>query len=345
MRPVLRTLEKKDLPAFLQDLMEHFDLYAPVRLTEGVSAYQRVTDHPEEIDLSRASRKPLKEIFFPQSEMMFHYERRAGRTEVLIPQDSGRDRVALGGRPCDIQAILLLDLVFGANAPPDVYYLEKRNRTTIVALACHAPLSTCFCNVVGGGPFRREGSDLFMVDLGEAYLIEFLTPKGESLSENPFLKKPTPKEVDQAREVEGKAINKVSSNLFSIERIDQKLDQMLDSPFWDRVHEKCLGCRVCTYLCPTCHCFDIRDEGNESGGRRVRNWDSCLSALYSLETSGHNPRPTNRERTRQRLMHKFNYIPKNLGRIGCVGCGRCIQYCPSQFDIRQVLRYILEKGH
>lgn len=345
MRSASRALQKKDLPAFLQDLIEHFDLFAPLRLTEGVSVYQRVTDHPEEIDLSLPNlRKPLKEVFLPQSEVMFHYGRRGGRTEVSISEESGRERVAFGARPCEIQAILLLDLVFAAKDPPDVYYLEKRNRTTIVGLGCHAPLTTCFCNVVGGGPFRREGADLFMIDLGETYLVEFLTPKGESFSENPFLKEATHEEVDRAKEVEGKAIHKASSNRFPVEGIDRKLDEMLDSPFWDRVHETCLGCRVCTYLCPTCHCFDIRDEGDESGGRRVRNWDSCLSALYSLETSGHNPRPTNRERTRQRLMHKFNYIPKNFGRLGCVGCGRCIRYCPSQFDIRQTLRQIMEKS-
>lgn len=345
MRPALRALEKKDLLAFFQDLMEHFDLYAPLRLAEGVSVYGKVTDPTKEIDLaSPNSRKPLKEVFFPQSEVMFCYERSRGRTEVFPPEGPRRERVCFGSRPCDIQAMVLFDLVFGAKDPADVYYLEKRAHTTIVGLACDAPLTTCFCNAMGGGPFCRDGSDLFMIDLGETYLVEFLTQKGGPLSKSPFLREAPPTHIPQAREVEARALEKLSPPSLSLEGIDQRLEEMLDSPIWERVQEKCVGCRVCTYLCPTCHCFDIWDEGCESRGRRLRTWDSCLSALYTLETSGHNPRPTNRERTRQRLMHKFHDIPKNFGRLGCVGCGRCIRYCPAQFDIRKVLKEIVQEG-
>jgi sulfhydrogenase subunit beta (sulfur reductase) len=208
-----------------------------------------------------------------------------------------------------------------------------------MGMACNHPLSTCFCSSTGGGPFAREGSDLFSIDLGEAYLVELLTEKGMAFGKNKFFKKANKKDLTLAKEIEGKASKKANSSV-PVDGIEKKLDGMMENPLWDRIHEKCIGCRVCTYLCPTCHCFDIMDETLNNRGQRVRNWDSCLSSLYSQETSGHNPRPTGLERTRQRLMHKFNYFPKNFKKIACVGCGRCILYCPTHFDIRQAIKEI-----
>jgi sulfhydrogenase subunit beta (sulfur reductase) len=333
-------LEKKNLKAFLQTLMERYDLFGPVRLAEGVSVYKRIDD-PQEVDLSSANpQKPLKEVFFAQSEVMFRYEKAGRKTEVRSTEEVERERIVLGARPCDIAAVLLLDQVFSGKDYTDVYYAKKREKTTLIGLACNRPLSTCFCASMGGGPFVRRGSDLFWIDLGEAYLVEFLTEKGEALSQNTLLEKADASEIDLAKALEQRASEKATSSL-SIEGIEKRLDEMVESPFWDRVQEKCIGCRVCTYLCPTCHCFDIVDEASRGQGQRVRNWDSCLSPLYSLETSGHNPRPTTRERTRQRLMHKFNYFPKNFGSVACVGCGRCIIYCPAHFDIRKTLEEIL----
>jgi ferredoxin len=221
----------------------------------------------------------------------------------------------------------------------DVYYLKKRKTTTLIGFACSEPRSTCFCTSVDGGPFARTGSDLFFIDLGEAYLVECITEKGKVLQKNRFFREADQKDFTLAREIERKALRKLDASL-PLEQIEKRLDQILESPFWDRIHEKCVGCGTCTYLCPTCHCFDITDEALNNRGQRVRNWDSCLFPLYSLETSGHNPRPTGRDRTRQRLMHKFNYYPKNFGRLACVGCGRCILYCPVNFDIRQAIREI-----
>jgi sulfhydrogenase subunit beta (sulfur reductase) len=329
-------LDKKDLSSFLQGLIESYELFAPVRLAEGVSVYRKI-DHPEEVDVTHPNpQKPAKDIFFPQSEVMLRYEKVGKRASVIPADEQKRERVLFGARPCDIEAVSIIEKVFADKAYTDVYFLEKRKKTTIVGLACNHPLSTCFCSSTGGGPFLRAGSDVFFIDLGEAYLVELLTEKGRVFQNNPFLKEADSKDLALAKELEEKASMKAGSSI-PIDGIDKRLDLMIESPFWDRVHEPCIGCRICTYLCPTCHCFDIVDEGDGQKGQRVRNWDSCLSPLYSLETSGHNPRPTARERTRQRLMHKFNYYPKTFGRVACVGCGRCILYCPVHFDIRKAI--------
>lgn len=332
-------LDKKDLNSFVQSLMEQGDLFAPVQVAEGVAVYKKI-DRPEEVNLTLPNpQKPTKEVFFPQSETMFRYERVGKENQVTSTEEVERKRILLGPRPCDLQAVSLIDQVFSGKDYVDVYYTNKRNSTVIMAVACDHPLSTCFCSSMGGGPFSREGSDLLLIDLGEAYLVELLTEKGKAFGRNPFLKKADQKDVTLAKEMEERASKKAEASL-SLEGIEQRLDQMVESPFWERVQEKCIGCRVCTYLCPTCHCFDIVDEALANKGQRVRNWDSCLSSLYSEETSGHNPRPTNRERTRQRIMHKFNYFPKNVGRVACVGCGRCILYCPVHSDIRQTIKEI-----
>jgi len=335
-------LDKKDFKPFLQSLMGEYDLFAPVQLAEGVSAYKKI-DLPDEVLLSASNpQKSAKEVFFPQSETMFRYEKAGKEHRVASTEGVERKRVILGARPCDIQAVSLLDHVFSAKEYTDVYYANKRKATTMIGMACDQPLSTCFCTSMNGGPFSREGSDLFLIDLGEAYLVELLTEKGMACGQNKFLKKAQKKDLTLGKEIEKKASKKMEPSI-PVEGIDKRLDQMVESPFWERVQEKCLGCRVCTYLCPTCHCFDIVDEALTDKGQRVRNWDSCLSSLYSQETSGHNPRPSNRERTRQRIMHKFNYFPKNFDRIACVGCGRCILYCPANFDIRQTINEI-QKG-
>ena len=335
-------LDKKDFKPFLQSLMVEYDLFAPVQLAEGVAVFKKI-DRPDEVDFSSSNtQKPAKEVFFPQSETMFRYEKTGKQHQVTSTEEVERKRVILGARPCDIQAVSLIDQVFSGKEYTDVYYVNKRKATTIIGMACDHPLSTCFCSSMKGGPFHREGSDLFLIDLGEAYLVELLTEKGKTFQKNKFLKEALAKDINSAKEVEEKATPKTDGSL-PVAGIEKRLDQMLESPFWERVQEKCIGCRICTYLCPTCHCFDIVDEALTNKGQRVRNWDSCLSSLYSQETSGHNPRPTNRERTRQRIMHKFNYFPKNFDRIACVGCGRCIIYCPVNFDIRQTIKEI-QKG-
>ena len=336
-------LDKKDLKSFLQSLIDQYDLYAPVQLTEGVSVYKKI-DRPEEVSLTLLNpQKPLKEIFFPQSEVMFDFEKVGKRNQVTSTEEVKKERVVLGARPCDIQAISILDEIFLGKDYTDVYFLQKRKLTTIMGFSCNHPLSTCFCSSTGGSPFFREGADLFFIDLEEAFLVELLTEKGMAFQKNKFFKEADPKDISLAKEIEEKASTKGDASV-PIERIEKRLDLMMESPFWDRVHEKCMGCRICTYLCPTCHCFDIVDEALNNRGHRVRNWDSCLSSLYSQETSGHNPRPSGRERTRQRLMHKFNYFPKNFGRVACVGCGRCILYCPVNFDIRQAIELTSPKG-
>lgn len=336
-------LDKKDFAPFLQNLMDQYDLFAPVQLVEGVSAYKKI-DRPEEVNFNLLNpQKPLKEVFFPQSEVMFCFQKVGKKNQVSTSEEVKKERVILGARPCDIEAISMIEDVYCGKEYTDVYFKNKREATTIIGMACDTPLSTCFCTSVGGGPFVRKGSDILLIDIGDAYLAEFVTEKGKRFRQNEYFKEAPAQDLALAEAAEKKASKKLEpppDHALPIDGIEKKLDRLVESPFWSRIHEKCIGCSTCTFLCPTCHCFDIVDESSGDRGQRVRNWDSCLSSLYSLETSGHNPRPSGRERTRQRIMHKLNYFPKLYGKIACVGCGRCILYCPVNFDIRRTIEEI-----
>ena len=178
--------------------------------------------------------------------------------------------------------------------------------------------------------------DLLLTDLGSEYLAEFLTPKGEELLAA-FGGSPAGAEAEKAKEgIAAKSAAEIASHIPAKE-IKPILDTHFEDPFWNTLHQKCLACGTCTYLCPTCHCFDISDEVKRNDGIRIRNWDSCMFPLFTKETSGHNPRSSQKERWRQRVMHKFRYYADNFQAIACVGCGRCVMACPVNLDIRKVV--------
>lgn len=182
-----------------------------------------------------------------------------------------------------------------------------------------------------------EGSDIVLTDLGDSYLAEFLTPKGEKLLEKMGDLGAADEALDAKKtELSENAEKEITSHIPGRE-IKPWLDENFESPFWDTLYRSCLACGTCTYLCPTCHCFDITDEVKGDGGRRIRSWDSCMSWLFTMETSGHNPRTSQKERWRQRLMHKFKYFVDNFDAIACVGCGRCVINCPVNIDIRKIV--------
>jgi ferredoxin len=245
--------------------------------------------------------------------------------------------VLFGVRPCDARSFTLLDMLFDQEKYKDPYYIDKRAKTTIVALACvHPPYTTCFCTSVDGSPVDSVGVDLLLTDLGNEYLAEFITPKGEELLAA-FGGSPAGVDAEKAKEgIAAKAAEEIASHIPAHE-IKPILDTHFEDPFWNTLHQKCLACGTCTYLCPTCHCFDISDEVKRNDGIRIRNWDSCMFPMFTKETSGHNPRSSQKERWRQRVMHKFRYYPDNFNAIACVGCGRCVMACPVNLDIRKIV--------
>lgn len=330
-----KIIDKSEIGPFLDKLKENNQVIAPA-LRDGEIAFDRIDSADEVVlEFSNTKRVP-KDIFFPQEEVMFAYSRTESGTEIKEPILEA-DVVLFGVRPCDARSFLLLDMVFDSDDYKDVYYIKRRAGARTIGLACTSPRQTCFCTTVGGGPFNHDGMDLLLVDLGDKYLAEAVTDYGEELIDGfPVATDADKQKRDNVRENAEKSMRPVVADL---EGLKDKLDAMYEADFWDAAwHLKCIGCATCTYLCPTCHCFDIyEEEESDSSGYRLRLWDSCAFSLFTLHTSGHNPRPSTKERTRQRIMHKFNYFVHNYGAFACVGCGRCVQNCPVNLDIRDVL--------
>lgn len=250
--------------------------------------------------------------------------------------------VIFGVRPCDALSLLYLDKIFIDEKFTDPYYRLRRDNSIIISLACRAPLKTCFCTSVGASPAGKEGADILAFEVKDSLIFEACSEKGQGFMESysAIFKKPGKADIKARDEQVPAAEKRVQA--IDLSGITEKLQGCFDSPPWEEISQRCLGCGVCTYSCPTCHCFGLYDEKAKLKGRRIRVQDSCMFPSFTLESSGHNPRTSNEERIRQRIMHKFRYTVENFKDIFCVGCGRCISNCPVNMDIRETLAEVIK---
>lgn len=328
---ISKVIEKSDLQKLLRNLCTK-NLYAPVEDREGKINFELVKD-PKEVILEFANTlKPAKSLFLPQTEIIFE----AGEEEIRA-RGIREGGVIFGLRPCDAKSVQLLRKVFEKDYK-DPYFLQREENFLKIGLACTTPGENCFCTSLGLGPFSNEGLNLLLTNIGERYYVEALNERGEKLvEENPkVFSEPAEADVKSRQRAQANAEKKITQEI-NVEQVSEKLGEIYDSTLWDEVSEICIGCGICTYLCPTCYCFDLTDEEVEGKILRVRTWDTCMSSYFTLQSSGYNPRPARRERLRNRVYHKFNYLLENLGELGCVGCGRCLENCPVEVDLIEIL--------
>ena len=333
---------KKDFDRILSHLIKENSVFGPS--VDGDCTRIKRIQTPEQLDVRPGPvHSSFKQFLLPQSEVLFSFDSLSQKVEV--PDEGAADcrsNILIGLRPCDAQAVDLLDQVFIGREPKDVFYSKRRNRMKIVSFACREPATTCFCASVGCGPDAEAGADLMVYDLKDRYVLRTITKSGEDILHNTDvpLNPASEKDVADKKQMIADA-RKLLTHVFLDKDLNGQLGDF-DASVWHDIHRKCLGCGVCTYFCPTCHCFDITDEAEGLQGRRIRTWDSCMYPLFTMHASGHNPRPTRKERMRQRIMHKFVYSMEQYGKRFCVGGGRCVINCPVNLDLRFVIKEIME---
>jgi sulfhydrogenase subunit beta (sulfur reductase) len=335
------TIDKDQWTQGLEQLRSTFRLFGPIK-DNGQFSFQEMADgQAPQLDYQNTGLSP-KALMFPQSEVMMTCSLDEQDEKHHVYEDVERDKkpsIVLGLRPCDAKAMTLVKMNFDTEEYQDPYWLQRYNSTTFVGLACDVPCSTCFCTTAGCGPYHEEGLDALMVNAGDQFLIKSLSEKGDKLIEEAGWPKAAENKVvdkqiaKQKAAAEAKIISKIDTD--SLASGDTLA--LYNADFWEDVAFACINCGTCTFTCPTCWCFDIQDEVYRKKSERMRNWDSCMFPIFTIHTTGHNPRGTKVHRVRQRFMHKLKYfVDKYESGIMCVGCGRCVRQCPVNIDIRRV---------
>ncbi len=331
---------KDKWPGALEALTKAYQTFVPVRDGDFHNFHVIEEGKRPDFDFQNTRLSP-KAFVLPQSERLFECPLAGTAPDVNILKESAKDyppRAFVGIRPCDARAFQLVKVNFDNPEYRDPWWVRRFESTTLVGLGCKEPCSSCFCTSVGGGPFSETGLDLLLYDLGDVFLAKTVTQKGQELLElMGGGDDPSDSILKEAEELAASAFRRVSSTV-PVDRLKEKVvTELFDAPFWHDISFACLNCGTCTYLCPTCWCFDIQDEVFGKVGDRIRNWDTCMSPLFTFHASGHNPRGEKFRRVRQRFMHKLKYyVDRYDNGIQCTGCGRCVRYCPVNIDIRQV---------
>ena len=340
-------IAKENLSALFQSIAENQELYLPVEVSGQVNFKAWTQDANVSLETLKTVKSP-KDAFFPQSENLYTVQREGKKLSIEPQALKEQNFVVFGMKACDIQGVKVLDNVFLSD-PIDSFYAARREHGTIVAMACHEPEESCFCKAFGIDCAEPAADVATWMVEGELYW-KTLTEKGEALT----------KAVESLLvEADGADAEKLDAEKNAIHTIVEKLPysnlslegwngdaltEKFNSPVWEELYKPCLAGGTCTFVCPTCQCYDIKDYDTGHGVQRYRCWDSCMYSDFTMMAHGNN-RTSQLQRFRQRFMHKLVYYPaNNNGMYSCVGCGRCVEKCPASLNIVKVIKAFEKQG-
>lgn len=276
-----------------------------------------------------------KQFLFPSRIDLFTLHKNGNGWENVTPLPETPSYAFIGVRACELAAIQIQDNIFMRPDFTDPIYRARRQRVFIVAVNCTHPAGTCFCTSMGSGPRVKEMFDLSLTELDDVFVLTIGSQVARRMMTGiPF------------EDASGYVLTNAEHRLNHAEQqMRRRLDtsdlpelilEHLDHPYWNEIGKRCLSCASCTQVCPTCFCWDTTDEMSLDGKstKRTRVWDSCFNPGYSHQAGG-NTRPTIYSRYRQWLSHKLGTWKQQYGTLGCIGCGRCITWCPAEIDITE----------
>ena len=339
----MKRLSISALDSLFASIAEQTALYIPA---DDVKGQAQFTPWTKGLALTRKLNtvRSAKDLFFPQVENLVNFKMAGKKIEVIENRDPSDPFVVFGVRACDCRSFDILDRVF-LEEPADTYYQTRRENGTVITLACSRPAETCFCSAFGIDAADPQGDVTCWI--AENFLYwRSNTAKGDALTNHlPMLEDCDDSAVISQQKQSRSILDKLPLKDLDLTGFDgDHLMDWFNSSAWAELSESCLGCGTCTFVCPTCQCYDVQDFDTGKEIKRFRCWDSCMYSDFTMMAHGTN-RPTQKERFRQRFMHKLVYFPsKNEGIYGCVGCGRCLQKCPIHMNIVKVAKKLKEAG-
>ena len=342
------TFSKSTIKEALAKIIKQYPLKAPaIRPGGKVIEFLEISNADTIIMDDSIPYKSPKEFFFPHCEKLLTF-----KDSEAIPHLAQGPFVVFGIKPCDLEALDTMAKVFAEGPFHDPYFAAHMENSLIIGVGCREKKPGCFCQRVGVDMSYSNKCDLFLEDNGDSYQVRHLSEKGRNKlpaflpdltsfknaipSSLPVHDKP---EHNNNPEYMNNDVRDEAANPISFPKDTSEAFHKIN---WHSIAETCIACGLCTFICPTCHCFDFKDVEENATACRYRLWDSCMYPKFTHHASGHNPRPSKTERFRQRVLHKYLYVPQNIGKTACTGCGRCIRSCPAGMNLMDILDGITE---
>ncbi len=343
-------LEHSNIKAWIEALIERYSVFSPVEIEseegeEQVYSYDKLAE-PSDFSLTPYRPvEPLKSFFTPYLERVADYF----QTDSVAVEEGVA--VVFGIKACDLAAHEVQDYVYLQGVEEDPLYRVRTDNIIKVSGDCTGFKEVCHCLAMGGKPHPEadSGFDLNLSPVeGEGLIVEAGSARGEELiGENSELFTPASDEMVARRDKSrAEVIEKLNAHLepqelASYEELQSLVKEGMDSETWDKFALTCVECGGCNFICDTCHCFLLSDKQTDGGNRKMRLWDSCQYKNFATVAGGANPMKNRSERLRNRFLKKFDFFVDNMGSPACCGCGRCIEVCPGEIDIREVLKDLI----
>ena len=338
----MKTITKEDFKGVIKSWSEKYHVIAPSRMAQGDCIFDTFQEELFTLDYKKPPLMP-KALFLPHNEVIFEIKGNTFRDVI-----SAQNTILFGIRSCDMMGILQ-STSFMTRDRDDLYYSTKKEMAVTIVMACPGPQNeTCFCTTTFSGPVAKKGFDLMFFDMGDAFMIETGSPRGKDLvSSGAFADTDDAIAIERIDAFKEKAVRDIPVVDEVYKAMDKLKDGGADGKVWEYFGRKCIICGGCAFVCPTCTCFNVYDHESSPGcGIRARSWDACLYGGFTREASGHNPRSTQALRLKRRHEHKLRYYNKidiQESLSGCVGCGRCSDYCPVHIGTLEVAKEIVKE--